>query len=87
MAIIYKDDKGNVIEPPKDTTYDKKVMISEYKEATGHTWKSGLWLKWWNSNKDREDIIKAKRARDRLYYNRHRESILKKRRDAHNSSV
>jgi len=87
MPINWIDNKGNKIPPPKDTTYDKGVRTSIYKDATGHTWKSGLWMRWWDWNKDREDIIKAKRARDRLYYDRHRDNILKKRRDAYNSSV
>ncbi len=87
MGINWIDNKGNPIDPPKDTTYDKRVRISEYREVTGHTWRSGVWMRWWNWNKDREEIIKAKRARDRLYYNRHRDNILKKRRDAYNSSV
>jgi len=87
MGIKWTDNKGNIIEPPKDTTYDKGVMISHYKTITGHTWKSGVWMKWWNWNKDREEIIKARRERDKIYYNRHRDSILKKRKDAYNSSV
>jgi len=87
MTIKWTDDKGNIIEPPKDTTYDKRIMISDYKTITGHTWKSGVWMKWWKGNKDREDIIKARRERDKTYYSRHRDSILKKRRDAYNSSV
>jgi len=90
MAITWKDNKGNIIEPPKDTTFNKRILTSTYKGATGHTWKSGLWLKWWNWNKDREEIIKARRQRDKIYYNRHRDGILKKRRDAYdkaNSSV
>ena len=87
MPIIYRDNKGNQIAPPRDNRYDKGVRISEYKEATGHTWKSGVWMKWWNWNKDRAEIIKAKREHDKTYYNRHRDNILKKRRDAYNSSV
>jgi len=85
--IIYKDNKGNQIDPPKDTTYDKRIMISDYKTITGHTWKSRVWMRWWNWNKDREEIIKARRIRDKIYYNRHKDKILKKRRDAYNSSV
>jgi len=87
MPLNFVDEQGNQIDPPKDTQYDKRIIISTYKDATGHTWKSGLWLKWWNWNKDREEIIKAKRERDKRYYNRHRDNILKKRRDAYNSSV
>jgi len=87
MPINWIDNKGNQIDPPKDTTYDKGVRISEYRESTGHTWKSGVWMRWWNWNKDREEIIKARRERDKTYYNRHRDNILKKRRDAYNSSV
>ena len=69
---------------------NKRVIISTYKESTGRLWKSGRWMKWWNGNKDREDIITARRLRDKRYYNKHRDSILKKRRDAYdkaNSSV
>jgi len=87
MPINWIDNKGNQIDPPRDTRYDKRIMVSDYKTITGHTWKSGVWMKWWNWNKDREEIIKARRQRDKIYYNRHRDSILKKRRDAYNSSV
>ena len=89
MPINWINNKGNKIDPPKDTQYNKRVIISTYKDATGHTWKSGLWLKWWNGNKDREDIIKARRERDKIYYNKHRDEILQKRREHYkaNSSV
>ena len=90
MPINWKDDKGNEIDPPKSNQYDKKVIVSEYKESAGHLWKSGKWMKWWNGNKDREDIITARRLRDKRYYNKHRDKILKKRKDAYamtNSSV
>jgi len=63
-----------------------RVIISYYGD-TGKKYKSDRWMHWWNGNKDREDIIKAKRARDRIYYNRHKDNILKKRRDTYNSSV
>ena len=36
-------------------------------------------MKWWNGNKDREDIIKAKRERDRRYNQLHREERRNKR--------
>jgi len=79
MPINWIDNKGNQIDPPRNTTYDKAVRISEYKEVTGHTWKSGVWMKWWNWNKDREDIIKARRERDRRYNQLHREERRSKR--------
>jgi len=79
MPINWIDNKGNQIDPSRDNPYDKKVIISTYKDATGHTWKSGLWLKWWNGSKDREDIIKAKRERDRRYNQLHREERRSKR--------
>ena len=89
MPINWTDDKGNQIDPPRNTQYDKRVMVSDYKTITGHTWKSGVWMKWWNGSKDREEIIKARRERDKIYYNRHRDNILKKRREHYkaNSSV
>ena len=89
MAIKFKDNDGNEIDPPKSNQYDKKVITSEYKESTGHTWKSGVWMKWWNWNKDREEIITARRLRDKRFYNKHRDKILQKRREHYkaNSSV
>jgi len=59
-----------------------RVFTFTYEESAGKKYNLERWMAWWNNiGKFKKESLQAKRERDKRYYNKHRDMILKKRRE------